>query len=189
MRSSVVDGDRTGASAGDFRMRLRVIASHVGEPRPIAERLDALHNRYFVGRHAELDVFRAALQADAHDHPVSLLFVYGPGGVGKTVLLRQFGRLAADAGAYVVALDGRDLEPSPAGVLGALRDVAGLSDNTPLFEALEQRERLVLMIDTYEALIPLDTWMRELFLPQLPEASLVVLAGRDAPSVGWRADP
>jgi hypothetical protein len=170
-------------------MRPRVIASDVGEPRRIAERLRALHNRYFVGRGTELDTFRNALQVDAHDHPVSLLFVHGPGGVGKTVLLRQFGRLAADSGASVIALDGRDLEPSPAGILSALREVAGITDDTPPFQALARRERLVLLIDTYEALTPLDTWMRELFLPQLPEASLVVLAGRQAPAVGWRADP
>jgi hypothetical protein len=142
-----------------------------------------------VGRDTELDVFRAALQSKAPDHPVSLLFVHGPGGVGKTVLLRQFGRLATNARARVIALDGRDLEPSPSGVLGAVRELAGIGDGAALFDALAHQRRLVLLIDTYEALTPLDTWMRELFLPQLPEASLVVLAGREAPSVGWRADP
>jgi hypothetical protein len=131
---------------------------------------------YFVGREPELDAFRTALQSNAPDHPVSLLFVHGPGGVGKRVLPRQFGRLATDARARVIALDGRDLEPSPSGVLGAVRELAGIGDSAALFDALAHRERLVLLIDTYEALTPLDTWMRELFLPQLPEASLVDLS-------------
>jgi hypothetical protein len=46
----------------------------------------------------------------------------------------------------------------------------------------------VLLIDTYELLGPLDTWLRELFLPQLPDRTLVVLAGRNPPSPAWRAD-
>ena len=47
----------------------------------------------------------------------------------------------------------------------------------------------MILIDTYELLAPLDNWLREVFLPQLPENVLVVLAGRNPPSPGWRADP
>jgi hypothetical protein len=81
----------------------------------LAERLGALRARYFVGRAAELELFRSALLGGAP--PLALLHVYGPGGVGKTVLLREFARTAAAAGARAAALDGRDLEPSPAGFL------------------------------------------------------------------------
>jgi hypothetical protein len=45
------------------------------------------------------------------------------------------------------------------------------------------------MIDSYEALAPLDSWIRNHFLPQIPEQVLVVIACCDPPSVGWRADP
>ncbi len=46
----------------------------------------------------------------------------------------------------------------------------------------------MLIIDTYELLAPLDAWLRETILPQLPATSLVVLAGRTPPAPEWRAD-
>ena len=54
----------------------------------------------------------------------------------------------------------------------------------------DRPDRHVILIDTYEFfLAPLDNSLREGFLPQLPENVLVVLAGRNPPSPGWRADP
>jgi hypothetical protein len=47
----------------------------------------------------------------------------------------------------------------------------------------------VILIDTYELLAPLDGWLRESFLPQLPSNVLVVLAGRNRPDLAWRSDP
>jgi ATP/maltotriose-dependent transcriptional regulator MalT len=132
----------------------------VGPPR-LGDRLAALRDKYFAGRTAELDVFRSALHHDAVDRPVALLFVHGPGGVGKTVLLRQFGRLAAAAGATVIGLDGRDLEPSPAGFLSAVRAALGLHERAHPLEVLASHQRPVLLIDTYEALTALGllgTW-------------------------------
>ncbi len=38
-------------------------------------------------------------------------------------------------------------------------------------------------------LAPLDGWLRESFLPQLPAQSIVVIAGRQAPGAAWRTDP
>ena len=49
--------------------------------------------------------------------------------------------------------------------------------------------KAVLTIDTYETLTPLDSWLRESFLPKLPENVLIVFAGRRPPSSGWRSDP
>jgi hypothetical protein len=45
-----------------------------------------------------------------------------------------------------------------------------------------------LIIDTYETLAPLDSWLRETFLPQLPGQNLVVIAGRYPPAPAWRTD-
>src|SRR5205823_14634204 len=47
----------------------------------------------------------------------------------------------------------------------------------------------ILLVDTYEVLVPLDSWIRDVFLPQLPSQALVVLCGRNPPAPGWRADP
>jgi hypothetical protein len=46
----------------------------------------------------------------------------------------------------------------------------------------------VLLVDTFENLGPIEDWLRDSFLPQIPAQMLVVLAGRNPPSVGWRAD-
>ena len=48
---------------------------------------------------------------------------------------------------------------------------------------------MFILIDTYETLAPLDGWLRETFLPQLPQSTLVVLAGRRPPSPVWLVDP
>ena len=46
----------------------------------------------------------------------------------------------------------------------------------------------VLLVDTYELLAPLDDWLRDTLLPQLPARSLVVIAGRNEPATAWRTD-
>jgi hypothetical protein len=166
--------ERPAALAEDARPRL-------------ADRLGTVRTRYFVGRAAELDLFRACLQAD--ERPWALLYVHGPGGVGKSVLLRGFGRVAQAAGASVALLDGRDLEPSPAGFLRGLRQALGLDERAAPVDVLAGAARPVLLIDTYEQLAPLDAWLREELLPQLPSQALIVMAGRTPPSPAWRADP
>ena len=154
---------------------------------PLAERLTALRQRYFFGRAAELTLFRSALLG--RDRPFFLLYVYGPGGVGKTALLQAFARTSLASGAQVAALNGRDIEPSPAGFLRGLGLALGLEEDEPPLEALAGRQRPVLLIDTYEALAPLDAWLREVLFPQLPGQAVVVLGSRNPPSAAWRADP
>ena len=53
----------------------------------------------------------------------------------------------------------------------------------------DRSQRQVLLIDTFEKFAPLDSWLRELFLPQLPEDILIVVAGHLPPSPAWAADP
>jgi hypothetical protein len=66
----------------------------------------------------------------------------------------------------------------------------GLSDGAAIFETLAaQNGRGLLLIDTAELLTPLDSWLRDVFLPQLPGNILVVIAGRNPPSLRWRTDP
>jgi hypothetical protein len=153
----------------------------------LAGRLAAGARRRFVGRRAEIEVFRSALRAS--EPPFAVLLVHGPGGIGKTALLAEYARLAAGAGGFAVRLDGHDLDPSPAGFLVALGQALGLAEGAPPLEALAQQPPGVLLVDTYEALAPLDAWLRETFLPQLPEQAVVVIAGRDPPDAAWRTDP
>lgn len=157
-------------------------ASQAGGRGRLGARLESARQRAFVGRQAELELFRGALAQD--EPPFTLLHLSGPGGVGKSTLLAAFARAAAAAGAPVLALDGRNIQPTPEGFLAALREQAGGA------EALDGLpERAVLLVDTYELLTPIESWLRDVLLPQLPERALVVLAGRNPPSPAWRADP
>jgi hypothetical protein len=160
--------------------------SPAGRRPRLGDRLAGARRRRFVGRAAELALFASALAAP--EPPFALLYVHGPGGVGKTVLLGEFARLAADTAVPAVRLDGRDLDPSPPGFLAALGRALGEAPDTSPLEALALRPRGVLLVDTYETLAPLDAWLRETLLPELPAGHLVVLAGRDPPAAGWLAD-
>ncbi|HEY1573486.1 MAG TPA: AAA family ATPase [Pseudonocardiaceae bacterium] len=137
----------------------------------MAGRLQAARQRAFVGRKDELAAFDEALYTGG-----GVLFVHGPGGVGKSALLRCFAERAAAADRTVTMLDGRMLDPSPAAFLAGTGSM--LAD-----------ERAVLLIDTFECIQGLESWLRERFLPTLPVGALVVVAGRLPPDLTWQADP
>ena len=88
-----------------------------------------------------------------------------------------------------VSLDGRNIEASPGGFLHALGDGLGLGDGESALERLKHEAAVVLTIDSYDSLTPLDPWLRETFLPQLPARGVVAIAGRKPPPVDWTSDP
>ncbi len=146
----------------------------------------ARHDR-FVGRAAELELFRQALVSE--DPPFVVLYLFGPGGVGKSALLGEFARLAAQEGRPVYHLDGRYIEPSPQGFLHALAQLSGSGKPEVLLSTLASLPPGVLLIDTYERITALDHWLRETFLPALQARMTVVIAGRQSPLEPWRTDP
>jgi hypothetical protein len=74
-------------------------------------RLRLALERTFVGRTAERAAFRSALAPGTA--PFSVLYVHGPGGIGKSALLERFADDAQQAGREVVRVDGRMAGPSP----------------------------------------------------------------------------
>ncbi|TDD31790.1 ATP-binding protein, partial [Nonomuraea terrae] len=134
-------------------------------------RLQAARELAFVGREEELAVFRAALYGGG----CGVVHVHGPGGAGKSALLRRFAHEAVVAGRPVSVVDGRMVESSPAAFEAAaglvLRDADG-----------------VLLVDGFERLQGLEGWLREWFLPRVPVGALVVIAGRNPPDLRWRVD-
>jgi hypothetical protein len=139
----------------------------------------------FVGRAAEIEVFETAL--DTADVPFSVLYMHGPGGIGKSCLIDVLAARAGRTRAHVLRLDGHDLPQSAEAVLDAL----GESLDVPEGEGpiASRGGRIVLLIDSYEHLAPLDDWLRTRLMPRLPETALTVIASRTAPSAAWRADP
>ena len=157
-------------------------------PSRLADRLKAARRQRFVGRSDEREIFQSALSST--ETPFQLLYIFGPGGIGKTTLLREFTSMAAQAQVPAQSLDARNIEPTPESFYNALRLALELGTDADPLEALANHaQRHILLIDTYELLTPLDPWLREVFLPQLPENVFIVLAGREPPVSAWTADP
>jgi hypothetical protein len=156
-------------------------------PTTLGEVLAARRRRRLVGRSAEIELVRAAVE-DAGDNPLAVLHLHGPGGVGKTTLIDAFAGVGVDAGATVVRLDGRDVDPSPVGVAAAFDAILDIPAGDGPISLRAGDAPLVLLVDSYERLAPLDDWFRTRFLPRLPASTLTVLAGRDRPSPAWRAE-
>jgi len=146
------------------------------EPSPLARRLQAARQRAFIGREREVEAFKAALDDAAR--PFTLLFVTGPGGIGKTSLLRRFAHEAHEAGRTVVELDGH-------GRTGECTEAAFEAD----VRRMLTRDRTVLIVDDFEEYQDLESWLREDFMPRLPLGSIVVFSGRVRPAQDWHTDP
>lgn len=161
----------------------------------LVERLNTERYRQFVGRKREIELFQSALEkltagVAGVELPFHVLHIFGPGGVGKTSLINQFIRVCNVQDVQTIYVDTRNVEPTPESFISTFRILMGLhASDSPLQVLATQPRRRVVLLDTYETLIPLDEWLREVFLPQLPENTLIVIAGRYAPSSAWRADP
>jgi hypothetical protein len=150
----------------------------------LGDLLETARRQSFVGRHHELVSFDDALAGRSVRR---VLFVHGPGGIGKTTLLHEFGARTRAAGRTVVQVDGRDVDPSSDGLGAAIRLALGQQhDGRPVAQLLAG---VVLLVDGYEQLTPIDGWLRDELIPGLSADTVVVLAGRDPPAAPWRTDP
>lgn len=121
-----------------------------------------------------------------------IAYVYGIAGSGKTTVLDAFAGHARAAGATVIRLDCQAVEPTQAGLLSQLAAATGGSPGSP--QDVAQRlghvgTRVILALDTYEVFRLMDTWLRQVFIPLLPDNVRVVLSGREAPVSAWFSAP
>ncbi|MFY9461437.1 MAG: ATP-binding protein [Aquabacterium commune] len=157
----------------------------------IVDRLRQRSQACFFGREGELQRFQRSLADEVPQ--ASVFLVHGPGGIGKTALVEQMQEMAHQAGLSVLRLDGRSIEPSIYGVLQGLASHLGLGAEQAQLELILQgwrrQPRRLLVIDTFEHLHHLSLWLRDRVLAELPQQSLAILAGRDAPNDLWLTDP
>ena len=147
----------------------------------LGQAIAALEEQLFVGREPELATFRHWLTAVPA--PPEILVVSGPGGVGKTALVGAFRRQARVEGRHVVDVDGQHLRPTPRAFLIAL-------GGGPLQSAIPRLNdaQAVLLIDSFERLAQLSTFLRERFLPRLDSEVRVVFASRQPLTTLWQRD-
>jgi len=138
----------------------------------IGARVNSRDREMFVGRQTELELFDGILDGAS---PFRVLHVTGPGGIGKSTLIREFVRRGAARGFTTVWVDGRDMPPFPAEVDAALAEV-------------KSSGAALVVFDSYELISSLDMHLRDRVIPELPETTVVVLASRYTPARLWFDD-
>ena len=164
----------------------------------LGKRLERERVRRFVGRARELELFSTWLEASATrggapngQELFNVLWLYGPGGIGKSTLLRAFAETARNAGYVLAQIDGGRVMPTPDGLRSAVWEslTAGIDAHTGPASGHVPARPSVIMIDAAERLEPVEDWLRDEFLPALPAETRVIIAGRRPPDAAWRSDP
>jgi hypothetical protein len=156
------------------------MVSDSSAPDDLAHRLDRNRRRFFVGRRAEKEALETFITAP-FNNPGLVAHLIAPGGVGKTTLLKallQDTRYAHP----VLWLDARDVPPNPGILAGAVQAQRHRHQ-------VEPTQPHLLVIDTFEHLAPLESWLREEFLPAQSLGFRLILSGRSEPALEWRTDP
>jgi hypothetical protein len=156
---------------------------------PLRDKLERRAVEALAGRRAELE----RLEVFALGNEPLVMHIQGIPGIGKTHLLNA---LAASIGAkhvFIVRMDARWCEPSPAALCRAICREIGVSeseDSAVVATSLSDRaNRTLLVLDSYESFRLLDSWLRQVFLPSLGDSVRTILASREPPRPAWRIAP
>jgi hypothetical protein len=142
-----------------------------------------------AGRRAELE--RLELFALGEERLV--LHIQGIPGIGKTHLLNALAATISGKGVFVVRIDARWCEPSPAALCRAICREIGAPESGD-FAAVASTlsdgdKRTLLVLDSYETFRLLDSWLRQVFLPSLGDSVRTILSSREPPRPAWRITP
>jgi hypothetical protein len=126
----------------------------------IGEAVSRLDEDSFVGRELELATFRAWLTEPTRFPEI--LNISGPSGVGKSTLLRAFGRIALEQGRTVIHAD-----------VGTVPATACAERNA------------VVLLDRFDEQGEVSNYLHSEFLPSLETNVRVVIAGRYPVGLAW----
>lgn len=143
------------------RLERSVVASAVGRSRELA-RLDALWN----------------------DSEPVVLFVHGLPGIGKTTLLKSWAARSRATGGTIAFVDGREVDPTPAGFSRAIAESLGLKEGDAQARLCGDA-KVAVVVDHFAALRLVEAWVRDRWLPQLGSGVRVVLAAAAATPASW----
>jgi DNA-binding CsgD family transcriptional regulator len=149
---------------------------------------------YFIGRKEHLNYFRRLLESKQGK---KLLNIYGTGGVGKSTLMDYFKKYASEQESVrFISLESRDFLHQKSEfclwLLSQLNPGEEIQSEIDLVKKcmveIEQQTKhgtIVIAIDTYEELGSMDSWLREQFLPKLPESVIILISGRNPLKGQW----
>lgn len=161
-------------------------------------------NRYIVGRRNEMKEVKILLEQSRSNEQTKIVHIYGTGGVGKSTFLRLCSRLAEEMGAAFFMLDSRDFVHTEESLTSALlrcmagndsmRTKEGGYGNTrgrclDYISQIASERRVILAFDTFEEMFDMEAWLRDRFIPWLPDGAIVMFAGLHPLKGAWLLSP